>query len=261
MIEILVFLSLIFLIMVLFYKQRRPDLTILQLEEEQIEAQLTELLTERQPIILRSITPPKGLTQESLSKIQRLAHFPVGGQTLSTVLTSPEMLATAKGVPTISEEGREQLAEELALPIWAKHTWLPRLNQFTWTGWAAGTTRSEVVLGGMGLFRTSAIVTCIFATEGKYNVSILFKDSETFLPPNWEYRYPNTFTVNDTPLVADLKYMDIVLRPGTALLLPTHTIASLEPAADSGPFQSAAIVEYHEPISLLVRTAASGSHF
>jgi len=240
--------------MVLFYKQRSSDLTILQLEEDQIDSQLTDLLSERQPVILRSIIPPKGLTQESLLKIERLGQFPVGGHTLSTILTHPEMLASAKGMPTISEEGREHLAEELSLPIWANHTWLPRLNQFTWTGWATGTTRSEVVLGGIGLFRTSAILTCIFATEGKYNVSILFKDTETFLPPHWQYRYPSSFTVNDTPLVADLKYLDIVLRPGTALCLPSHTIVSLEPASDSSPFQSAAIVEYHEPISLLART-------
>ncbi len=88
-------------------------------------------------------------------------------------------------------------------------------------------------------------------------VSLLLKDSEEFLPPSWQYRYPGSFTTNDTPLVSDLKYMDIVLRPGTALLLPPHTVVSLEPAADSSPFQAAVILHYHEPISFLAAAAAA----
>lgn len=252
--EFIIVYALLFLATVLFYRQRRSDLTILQLEESQVEAQLSELLSEKQPLILRGSAQPKGLTQESLQKIQRLAGFPVGGQPLSSVLANPGMLASAGGLPTLSQEAREQLAEELSIPVWANHTWLPRLNQTSWFGWATGSLRSEVVLGGLGLSRTTAITTCIMPTEGKYHVSILFKDSEEFLPAKWEYRYPSTFTVNDTPLVSDLKYLDIVLRPGTVLMLPAHTIFSLAPAPDSSPFQAAVVVEYHEPVSILSRT-------
>jgi hypothetical protein len=57
--------------------------------------------------------------------------------------------------------------------------------------------------------------------------------------------------------VADLKYLDIVLRPGTALLIPAHTIYSLQPAAaspDAPTFHAAALLEYHEPISLVAKS-------
>lgn len=254
LIEFLICFSLIFLIAVLFYKQRRSDFSILQLESEKLEEQLADLLEERQPLVVRGVQPPKGLTQESLQKIHRLAEFPVGGLPLATVLQNPIALSTAGGRPVLSQEDAAQLAEELAIPVWAKKEWLDRLNQFTWLGQAVGTLKTECIFGGLGLFRTSAIVTCIFPTEGKYHISILLKESETYLPSQWEYRYPSTFTVNDTPLVADLKYLDIVLRPGTALLLPAHTIVSLQPAPDSPPFQAAALIEYHEPISLIAKS-------
>jgi hypothetical protein len=181
-----------------------------------------------------------------------LAGFPVGSHPFSAILQSPQMLAQAKGLPVLDQEGREQLSEELSIPVWAAHNWQPRLNKATWFGWATGTMRSEVILGGMGLFKTTALTTCIFPTEGKYHVSIVMKESEDYLPASkWYYRYPSSFTINDTPLVSDLKYLDIVLRPGTALYIPPHTLLSLEPAPDSSPFQAAVLLEYHEPISLI----------
>jgi len=66
MLEILViFFILIFVIAYLFYKHRRSDLEILQLENEQIPEQLSELLEELQPVVIRGVNPPKGLTRSS----------------------------------------------------------------------------------------------------------------------------------------------------------------------------------------------------
>ena len=99
--------------------------------------------------------------------------------------------------------------------------------------------------------RAKALYTCLIPTEGSYVVSLLSKSSEPFLPSTWENRYVTSLTSDDTPLVADLKYMDIVLNPGKALCIPAHMIFSVEP---KGPFCSAAIIEYHEPISLLAKS-------
>jgi hypothetical protein len=114
--------------------------------------------------------------------------------------------------------------------------------------------RTEAHLGGLGMTRTSAKYTCIMPTEGKYTLSILSKDSESFLPTNWQYRYLSSLTLNDTPLVADLKFLDIVLRPGTTICLPPHTIISIEPVKESAELFTFAAVEYHEPITLLVKS-------
>jgi hypothetical protein len=254
MIDILILVTLVFFIAFLFYKQRHTSLEILQAEESQLDEQLSDLLEEQQPLIVRGITPPKGLTKESLEKIPRLAQFSVGGQPLDDILKNPIMLSGAKGQPVLSQRRREELAGELALQVWAEHAWLPRLKQTTWTGWAVGCIKAEVLLGGIGMIRTNAVYTCIMPTEGIYTVSILSKDSETFLPKEWNYKYPGDLSPNDTPLVADLKYIDIIVRPGTMICFPPHFVISIKPNQET--FTAAAIVEYHEPISLLVKSVS-----
>jgi hypothetical protein len=255
MFEILcVLLIIICIINYSFYMHRRSELEILQLENDQIQEQLPELLEELQPVVIRGVTPPRGLTLESLEKIPRLANFSVGGQPLSDILKTPAMLLSAEGAPTLSQERREELAKELSLNLWADRTWLPLLSQTTWTGPVIDAMRTEVVLGGLGMIRLTAKYTCIMPTEGKYTLSILSKDSESILPANWRYKYPSALTVNDTPLVADLKYIDVVLRPGTTVCFPPHCIISIEPVKDSSSFFSAAIVEYHEPVTLISKS-------
>jgi len=255
MIEVpIIFTGIICVIVYLFYRHRRSELEILQLESEQIPDQLSDLLEELQPVVIRGIVPPKGLTRESLRKIPRLGDFAVGGQPLADILEKPQMLFSAEGAPTLSQAAREQLAKELAIPIWADHTWLPIFSQTTWIGPVVGCMRTEVVLGGLGMMRMTAKYTCIMPTEGKYTLSILSKGSESFLPSTWQYKYPGALTLNDTPLVAELKYLDIVLRPGTTVCLPPHCIISIEPIKDSSEMFALAIVEYHEPVTLLVKS-------
>lgn len=245
MIEVLGILALIFLIMVLFYMQRHQDNTILQIEHEQLDAQFGTLLEERQPIVIRGCTVPKGLSKESLEKSTRLKDFPIGPQTLSVSLMNPTyyQMTTAE---------RDELGQHLSLQVWATHNWLPLFKEYSWAAPIVGTVRAEALIGGMGMFRAKALYTCIIPTEGTYIVGLLSKSSEPFLPSAWEGRYPGSLTSDDTPLVADLKYMDIILNPGNVLCIPAHMIVSVEPR---GPrFHSAAIIEYHEIISLLAKS-------
>jgi hypothetical protein len=113
--------------------------------------------------------------------------------------------------------------------------------------------RTEAFIGGLGMTRTVAKYTCIMPTEGTFTLSILSKESESFLPESWQYKYISSLTLNDTPLVADLKFLDIVLRPGTTVCLPPHTIISIEPKPESKLFAFASI-EYHEPVTLIAKS-------
>ncbi len=255
MIEYLVLPAILFLAAVILYYQRRDDITILQVEDSQVQEQLAELLQERQPLVIRGVQPPKGLTREGLQAAPRLEGFPVGGKTLSEVLANPSLLATAAGLPTCNRAGRLALADELSFPVWVNHVWLPLLSSTTWTGWATGCMRTEAVLGGLGMWRTTGLYTLIIPTEGTYTVSVLSKSSEAFLPTKWHYRYLTTLTPNDTPLVSDLKYLDIIVRPGTALAVPPHAIVSIHPK-DPSSLSAFAVLEYHEPISLLARSVS-----
>jgi hypothetical protein len=253
MIEFAFVIVILFLIAVLWYKQRRSDLQILQVEHAQLAEQLADLLEEQQPIVIRGTPLPRGLTQDALQAISRLAAFPVGDKTLATVLQSPSLLASAQGTPTLTTENRLALATELSVPIWSKRTWLEHLSSTAWFGGVLGSLDNEIVLGGIGLRRTVAYGTLLIPTEGTYTVTLLAKDSEEFLPPTWENRYIGSFTVNDTPLVNELKYLEIVLRPGTSLWLPRHLVVSIEPK-DPAAFSAALVLEYHHPISKLVKS-------
>jgi hypothetical protein len=255
MIEFFVIFAVLFLIAVLFYKQRRGDLQILQMEHEQMSDQFAELLSEQQLLVIRGVQPPRGLTAAALEKIPRLASFPVGGQPLGSVLANPQLLSSAGGLPVLNTENRQLLATELAVPIWAQKTWQEPLASAHWLGYTLGTLRTEALIGGLGLFRTSAYATVLLPTDGTYKVSVVSKDAEDFLPPAWEYRYVSTFTPNDTPLVAELKYLEIVLRPGTALVIPKHTVLALEPT--DAAFHAGAIVEFHLPVSMLAKSFGS----
>jgi hypothetical protein len=76
--------------------------------------------------------------------------------------------------------------------------------------------------------------------------------SETYLPKVWENRYPQSFTINDTPMVAEIKYIDVVLRPGTMICVPTQTLYSLEPKDRSeSAFHAHLVLEVHSPVSKL----------
>lgn len=221
----------------MFYMHRQSDLTILQLEQEQVESQFSSLLEERQPIVIRGVQAPKGLTKEALLKSTRLEALPIQ--------------AAVQGAP-LKQKEREELAERLSMTVWANHTWLPMFQEYSWIAPAVGSMKTEALIGGLGMNRSVALYTCLLPTEGSYLVSLLSKGSEVFLPTEWENRMPSSLTSDDTPLVADLKFLDIILNTGNALCLPAHLIYSMEPMA--GMPCNAAIIEYHEPISVLAKS-------
>ncbi len=142
-----------------------------------------------------------------------------------------------------------QFASEIGLDVWASQVWKEHLLATSWVGNLVGSIRTAVGFGGIGLFQTSAMLTLLIPCEGSYYASIIPKSREVYLPKQWQWRYPATFTMNDTPLVAELAFMDIKLRPGTGLLLPPHTYISLSP--ESTALTTYVVIEYHEPISML----------
>jgi hypothetical protein len=60
-------------------------------------------------------------------------------------------------------------------------------------------------------------------------------------------------TVYDTPFVGDLKFMDIVVRPGHMLIMPSHWFVCWTGLTEQCPMVCS--VEYHTPISRLIKGA------
>jgi hypothetical protein len=89
MIEIIVFLALLFLVFVFFYKQSSSEFNILQIEASNLST-LSELLEESSPIVIRGLGPPTLLTPETLRTNSRIQTFPVSDDiSLSKWLEAP----------------------------------------------------------------------------------------------------------------------------------------------------------------------------
>lgn len=248
--HILTLICIIFVISVMFYKQRRMAVEILQ-SEYSAQDSLKELAAEHQPIIVRNTPIPQSLTMEQLTKMHRLNDFQFKdspGLTLRQYLTNPE---AETQTPLMTPAAALSLSKELALPIWASHTVHDTIQEMGGIFSVAYTQSVQPVFGGLGMQRATAIMTFFMSVEGTYTVSLVNPKSESFLPTNWKYRYPRTLTINDSPLVAEIKYIDIILRPGTMICVPTQTIFSIEP--DTGAFHSGIWIEVDSPVSKLAK--------
>lgn len=264
LLEFIIIASFLFAVFVWFYKQRRSELELLQVEFAQAATSLRDLAQEKQPIIIRGVPQPPVLTSDRLAEIPRLAEFPLLPLPPGSPPGRPVTLGAyraargnllpdwqAQGIPITSPEAGAALATELAVPLWVErslHEALLDLGTLPFITF----TNSRVAFGGYGLQKAIGSFVCILPTEGTYIVSMVSASSETYLPKAWENRYPQSFTINDTPMVAEIKYIDVVLRPGTMICIPAQTLYSIEPK-DRGPntFHAHLILEVHNPVSKL----------
>ena len=245
MIEILFILALLFAVFILFYRQAIEQYTVLQIEATQL-ADLPKLLSERAPVVVRECGLPKVFTADALKSNPRLLSYPLGQQqTLGQYLKSEAPPRTVK----MPKKASLVLASESGLQVWAEHTWFPRF--FTQPLWEAiHSLTVEAHLGEKGLRKTTALTTLIYPTTSALEVTLCTETQQQYLPKTWRGRFPETFTIQDTPLVGEIKYITVKLRPGNVLCLPTHWFVSIR-AADPTKPTLWAWMELHNPISLM----------
>ena len=243
MIEILVIAVVAIAVFIVFYRQAIEQYNILQIESTQI-SELPKLLNERTPVVVRSIGDPKLFTPETLKQNPRLLSFPLEPTVnLSTYLQKP------KPVIKLSKKSAIVLANECGLQVWAEHLWFPKFFSSTW--WEMiHSIQSEAWMGEKGLRKTTAITTMIYPTSGALDVTVMTEHQEQFLPKAWRGRFPETFTVQDTPLVGEIKYITVKVRPGTMLCLPTHWFVSIRASEESKDKPLLwGFIQIHNPIS------------
>ena len=91
--------------------------------------------------------------------------------------------------------------------------------------------------------------TAIILTEGVATVSLLHRKTDKFLPATWRGLHPGELTLAHTPFLDDVKFIDIIVRAGTILLVPPHWRTSIEPTEGTGLSLE---VTFHHPMSLLM---------
>jgi hypothetical protein len=241
--ELTFLIVLFFAVLVLFYRQAIEQYNILQIEGTQI-GDLPKLLSERTPLVIREIGQPKLFTPETLKSNGRLQQFPIGTKkTLGNYIEKPDPHAS------LTKKASQMLAKESGLSVWGDHTWFPKLLSYEALQHIHFFS-AEAHLGELGLQKTTASTTLLYPTSGSLEVTLLTEQQEKCLPQSWRGRFPETFSLQDTPLVGEIKYITIKLRPGHMLCIPTHWFYSIRVAEKDKPALWARFT-LDNPVSLL----------
>ena len=233
-------------VIIVFYRQAIEQYNILQIEASQL-SEFPKLLGERTPVVVRNVGAPKLFLPEALKTNGRLKQFPIGNQfTLGAYIQKP----TAQ--VSLTKKAASLLAKESGLSVWGEHTWFPRCFQYPFLQ-QLHTFSSEAYLGEVGLRKTTGIVTLFYPTSGPLEVTLLTEQQGKYLPPKWRGRFPEKFTIQDTPLVGEIKYITVKLRPGTVLCIPTHWYYSIRVADKAAPAMWAKFT-VDNPISYVAST-------
>ena len=259
MLEIILLASIVFLIITFFYKQTVNEFRINQIEWSQV-AHLPKLYSEKLPIVVRSISPTTFWTFNDACQRPSYDKIAVFNET-----TIAKWLRSADNpICPWRYTHAEKIAKTSGIAVWAAKWFNPSVCGYKrlWTFpkyycWA----------GDMGLHKIMSW-TCLISTESEIHVTIMPESMEQFLPAEWMNTFPAMYTEKDTPFLKELKYLDIILRPGTALFMPPHwfmswiSVATGVSAAtrESGESSEASpkkhiamacTISYHTPISYL----------
>jgi hypothetical protein len=249
LLEALLIGVLLFLTLTFFYKQAICEFRLNQIEWTQTE-KLHELFTEKVPIIIRGRPPTAFWTQEDvlLRECYAMVHI-FEDRILSDWVSQaqpaeecPWSLDHARILGSKSVSGLQLWTERVLNPvIYGTNPLLKFWLKPSSACWA----------GEKGLWKTVAPWTIVFVTQGAINITIMTESVEPSLPTVWKGKYPSRMSALDTPFIGDLKFMDIVLRPGNMLFMPAHWFIAWT-ALDQGEDTVCPMVcsvEYHSPVS------------
>lgn len=240
-IPIVFILTTLFVIALFFYKRAIHEFRINQVEG--IDKAFQQL-GERIPCVVTEFPNPHGLWNANIvSTRPSLGSYGMNGGDITL-----DEFIERRGID-MDDDDALSLAETTGIALWSSHTLVPAFKSLTTFGNLYSATTSAYA-GKRGLHKTTASATMIIATDGNLNISIMHEQSEPYLPSDWHGRQLGSFTHDDTPLLGHIDYMDIIVRPDNALLLPAHWTYCIDTALETTPYYT--IVEFHHPISAFV---------
>ena len=202
--EIFLILATISTILFFFYKQAVKEFRILQTDSLD---KILPLMNERCPIVLLPAPNPMNLWTR-----KDIEQRPILKQRVEKYLNK---LST-----WIEPKEAHEIAKQIGFPIWVNQTILPPFKNLWWGPllWS----QTKVTVGSQGLRPTFGYYTIIMATEGALQVSLLNESSDPYLPKQWLGKRLSKLTRDDAPLLNQIQFVDVIVRPGSALFVPPH---------------------------------------
>lgn len=248
MLEIILIVGILFLILTFFYKQAICEFRINQIEWKQRE-NMGSLLNEKVPIVLRSIPSATFWTYEDVLARNCFKDIPIFQE---TTLTDWVSSATPDSLCPWKYTQAETIASVCGINIWANKWMNPIIINPILKFWLF--PKYHCWAGNIGLRKISTW-TCIFPVDGEITLTIMPETVQTSLPANWLGCFPANLTIKDTPFVGDLKFIDIILRPGNCIFMPAHWFVSWTTTATATKTPMVCTISYHTPISYLAFNA------
>jgi hypothetical protein len=244
MLEIILIITLIFLILTFFYKQAVCEFRMNQIEWSQKE-NISDVKAERIPFVIRGIPKTNVWSYNDVMERTCFKEIPIFQE---VSLTDWINQSNVESICPWKYSQAELIANTSAISIWANQ-WLnsimiPMVLKY----WIYA--KYHCWAGNIGLRRMYPMWTCIIPIDGEIMVSIMPETSESFLPKNWIGCFPNQLTNKDTPFVNDIKFIDIILRPGNCLFMPPHWFVSWSSSEKNTILPMVCTISYHTPISL-----------
>ena len=240
--ELSIFIIILFVTAVIFYKQSRDSFEILQLEAERI-SELPDLYEDKSPIVIRGFQMPNIGSYSELQKRSHILQMAVAPKmSLQALLSDPKRLQNF----ILNPETAKFLAKETGLQTWFEHHLFTQLLPSEYTKFLFS-FKTFLYPEHRGLFQTKAYQTLIAPTQGVARVNIMLSKMQPYLPNKWQGRTFNSLSTKDTPLLNQIQFVEIKVKKGNLLLLPPHLIVDIASLEDAWIF----IAEIHNPISLL----------
>jgi hypothetical protein len=248
MLEVILIFGILFLILTFFYKQAICEFRINQIEWSQKD-EIGALLNEKVPLVARAIPAAPFWTREDVLVRPCFKDIPIFQE---TTLTDWIEGAGEDSICPWKWPQAETIAKASGINIWASK-WInsiiinPLLKLWMFP-------RYHCWAGACGLRKMFATWTCIFPVDGEITLTIMPENNESSLPAAWAGCFPANLTIKDTPFVGDLKFMDIILRPGNCIFMPAHWFVSW--VGGEGQLPMVCTISYHTPVSLLAFNAS-----
>lgn len=247
LLETIILIATICIIAILFYKQTNPEYKINQVEKGDF-SKVLELLPELSPVVVRGFQVPNFWNQNDIVTNTRLQAIPLvyaGFQPFS--LGS----ATQMELPTRPSTTAQLIAQESGIQVWSEHTILPKYAPLWFS--SVLNIQSSAIIGNQGLQQTTAYSTILMPTEQTIKVSLIHKKHYDYCPTVWRYTMPSKWSKVNTPLVGEIQFIDIIIRTGTLLILPSHWRFSYT-SYDTHTKPMVVIIEIHNPLSKIAAT-------
>lgn len=248
--ELLLVTCICLAILIFFYKQTMKEFRLSQTDD--LAKMPALIMSEKTPIVVHPFQIPGELwSVQEINQRHTLANLmiPMYDVPLINAVNSNQIV---QWTPSFAQ----QVADATGLPVWFSQTFQPIFKAASHLA-PIYSYRTEVYLGPQGLQKTYGLATVLAVTDGDAAVTLLNEQSDPYLPIGWQGKLMSQMTRDDAPLIGQIQCIDVVLRPGSCLVLPPHWKYCIEKKSSAQICSVKMIV--HHPVSMLMEKAGAAA--